>query len=127
MRSTAKNLNPATALGEHEKAPLTVQESPHLPGRESEPESAANRTRITARIGGSSPPGLRNRIGTRKRQGRATEWRGHRWAAKEKNSLPNLPDPSLSQVVSDRQQPIGHDEDRSGNDHDCQHDPNHRL
>jgi hypothetical protein len=59
VRSTAKNLNLATALREHEKptphragiATLTGQES----AAESEPESAANRTWITSRIGGSSP------------------------------------------------------------------------
>jgi hypothetical protein len=60
VRCTAKNLIPATALREHEKptphrariATLTGRES----AAESTPESAANRTSITARIGGSSPP-----------------------------------------------------------------------
>ena len=64
VRSTAKNLNLATALREHEKpaphragiATLTGQES----AAESEPERAANRTWITARIDGPGHPGIGN-------------------------------------------------------------------
>jgi hypothetical protein len=59
VRSTVKNLIPATALREHQKTTPHRARIATLTGRESAAESgsesAANRTWITARIGGSSP------------------------------------------------------------------------
>ena len=63
VRSTAKNLNPATALREHENL-TPYRQNHHTPGQQSAVESgrdrAANPTRIRARIGGLLTPGKRS-------------------------------------------------------------------
>jgi hypothetical protein len=59
---------PRYPTGTHRTDPLTIpdRQTPSLGSAAVvRPECAANPTGITAWIGGSSPPGLRNRIGTR--------------------------------------------------------------
>lgn len=128
VRSTAKTST---------RKPTSGSSKPHArPGRNrhtvrsrsaagSGSESAANQTWTTARIGGSSPPDSGTRSAPT--NGKAAPQNGAANDRQLKKNSPPEPARPPSQVVSDRQQPIGHDEDRSGNDHDCQHEPNHRL
>ena len=105
VRSTAKNLNPATAHREHEKATPHRAGIATLPDQESALESethrAAKLTQITARIGGPGHPRIRNashgkRQGPRPQIGAASAMK----PADKRKSHSRPPAPSRKQTAS---------------------------
>jgi hypothetical protein len=129
VRSTAKNPQLRHGSPDHQKLTPHRARITTLPS----PDRRRNRDRIGQlnRSGSGSESALlhpqnQERIGTRRRQGRARDRRGQHGQLKKKLT-PEPARPALSQVVSDRQHPVGHDEDRTGNEDHGQHKPGHRL